>query len=130
MYAMIIMCVGCAIFELFPEKLLGLFNADEKMLQIGVPCLRLIAPSFIGAAFAITIGCVFQALGKAVYSMVVSLARQICVLLPVAYFFSLTGNINNVWLCFIVAEFISVALSAFYYARIYRNKIKPLSQPE
>ena len=130
MYAMIIMCVGCAIFELFPEKLLGLFNADEKMLQIGVPCLRLIAPSFIGAAFAITIGCVFQALGKAVYSMVVSLARQICVLLPVAYFFSLTGNINNVWLCFIVAEFISVALSAFYYARIYRKKIKPLSQPE
>lgn len=126
MYAMTIMCLGCAIFELFPDKLLALFNANEQMLQIGVPALRTIAPSFIGAAFAITIGCVFQAMGKAVYSMVVSLARQVCVLLPVAYAFSLTGNINLVWLCFLVAEIVSVAFSAVFYIRIYKKQIKPL----
>lgn len=125
-YAMIIMVAGCAIFELFPGQLLDLFDASEKMKEIGIPALRLIAPSFIGAAFAISIGCVFQAMGKAVYSMTISLARQVGVLLPVAYLFSLTGNINLVWLCFIVAEVVSVGLSAYYYSRIYRKIIKPL----
>ena len=125
-FAMIIMVFGCAVFELFPGQLLDLFNASPEMKAIGIPALRLIAPSFLGAAFAISIGCVFQAMGKAKYSMIVSLARQVCVLLPVAYAFSLTGNINLVWLCFLVAEVVSVVLSAYYYSRIYKNTISVL----
>lgn len=125
-FAMIIMVFGFAVFELFPGQLLDLFNASPEMKAIGIPALRLIAPSFLGAAFAISIGCVFQAMGKAKYSMIVSLARQVCVLLPVAYAFSLTGNINLVWLCFLVAEVVSVMLSAYYYSRIYKNTISVL----
>lgn len=126
MFASIIMITGCAVFELFPGQLLDLFNASEQMKAIGIPALRLIAPSFIGAAIAISLGCVFQAMGKAVYSMVVSLARQVGVLLPVAFAFSLTGNINFVWISFLVAEIVSVGLSVYYYSRIYTRTIKTL----
>lgn len=125
-FAFMIMTIGLLIFEFFPSQLLDLFDASEKMKSIGIPALRLIAPSFLGAAFAISLGCVFQAMGKAVYSMVVSLARQVGVLLPVAYLFSLTGNINLVWLCFLIAELVSVGLSAYYYIRIYNKTIKTL----
>ena len=121
-----IMLVGATIFELFPHLLLKLFSASDSMLEIGVPALRLIAPSFIGAAIAISLSNVFQAFGKAVYSMTVSLIRQIFVLLPVAYLFSLTGNLNMVWLCFPVAEVFAVTLSILYYRRINRKIISKL----
>ncbi len=124
--ALMIMIVGAAIFELFPRQLYSLFNASEQMLSIGVPALRLIAPSFLGAAVAISLGSVFQAMGNGVYSMTVSVARQLLFLLPSAYLLSLTGNINNVWWCFLIAEVVSVALSVFFYSRLYNQKIKCL----
>lgn len=124
--ASVIMVVGMIIFEAFPDELYSLFNASDQMKAIGSPALRIIAPSFIGAAVAISLGSVFSALGSAVYSMVVSVARQLLILLPSAYLLSLAGNIDNVWWCFIIAEVMSVGLSLFYYERIYRKKIKPL----
>lgn len=126
LYAFLILSIGAIIFELFPKQLLSIFEADGKMLEIGIPSLRIIATSFIGASIAISLGTVFQAMGNAVYSMIVSLARQVCVLLPVAYLFSLTGNINLVWLCFPIAELVSVGLSIFFYIKIYNNKIKKI----
>lgn len=124
MLAVTIMSVGILIFELFPAGLLSLFKASDSMLKIGVPALRIIATSFVGAAIAIPLGSVFQSLGSAVYSMVVSIARQVGVLLPVAFLFSLSRNIDLVWLCFPVAELVSVALSVYFYIRIYNKKIR------
>lgn len=125
-FALSIMAFGVVIFETIPAKLLALFNASPEMLAIGVPALRIIAPSFMGAAIAIVMGSTFQALGNAVYSMNVSFVRQIVVLLPVAYMFSLSGKVNNVWFCFLVAEIFAISLSFFYLHRIYIKKIKPL----
>ena len=102
MFAIGIMCIGIIIFEFFPEKLLSLFDAKENMMNIGKSCLRIIAPSFIGAAMSITFSSVFQAMGRAVYSMIISIIRQLAVLLPTAYLLALTGNINNVWFCFLI----------------------------
>lgn len=124
--ALTIMCFGILIFELFPAQLYGLFNASEQMLAIGIPALRIIAPSFFGAAICITLGCIFQAMGSASYSMFVSLARQLLFLLPSAYFLSKTGNINNVWFCFLIAEVISLTLSLLFYKRLYEKKIRNL----
>ena len=118
-----IMAVGVSLFEFFPKELFGLFNASDKMLEIGVPALRLIAPSFMGVAVCICLGSVFQALGSASYSMFVSIARQLLFLLPSAYLLSLTGKINNVWWCFIIAEMISIALSLYFFARVKKKKI-------
>ena len=123
LFAVTIMCFGVAVFELIPDKLLDLFKASLSMKAIGIPALRIIGTSFLGAAVAISLGSVFQALGSAVYSMTVSIARQIGVLLPVAFAFSLTGNIDLVWLCFPIAEVVSVGLSLCFFARIYRKKL-------
>ena len=124
--AFTIMCFGAALFELFPDRLFSLFNASDEMVELGCHCLRRIAPSFLGAAIAITLSSVFQAFGSAVYSMIVSFARQLIVFLPAAYFLSLTGDVNNVWWCFIIAEFMSVGMSLFFMRRVYVKKIKPI----
>lgn len=126
MVSVIIMSIGIVIFEVIPGQLFDLFSAGEKMRDMGIAALRIIAPSFIGAAFAITLSSVFQAFGNAVYSMIVSFSRQILVLLPSAYFLSKTGNIDNVWWCFIIAEFMSIAMSVFFLIRINKKKISAL----
>ncbi len=118
-----IMAVGVSLFEFFPKQLFEMFNASDKMLEIGIPALRRIAPSFMGAAVCICLGSVFQALGSASYSMFVSIARQLLFLLPSAYLLSLTGKINNVWWCFIIAEMISITLSLIFFARVKKKKI-------
>lgn len=121
MMSLAIMSVGIAIFELFPHVLLGLFSASESMLKIGVPALRIIAPSFLGAAIAITLSSVFQAFGKALYSMTISLVRQIFILLPVAYLLSLTKKLDLVWLCFPIAEVGAILLAILFLNRINRK---------
>lgn len=121
-----IMLVGTAIFELIPGTLLKLFAASDVMLQIGKPAIRIISTSFIGAAIAITYSSVFQAFGKAIWSMLISFARQVIVFVPVAYFFSLTGNINLVWLCFPIAEIMSVSLAFIYMSKLNRTVLKNL----
>ena len=97
-----------------------------------MPALRIICLSFIFAGFCITIGSVFQALGNGVYSMIVSAARQLCVLLPVAYLMSLTGNLDMVWLSFPIAELMSVAMTLIFYRRIHNKVIRFVGekQPE
>ena len=123
-YAVAIMCVGIVVMQLIPDKLLLLFDASEQMIKIGVPALRLICTSYLFAGFCITVGSVFQALGNGFYSMVVSVVRQLVVLLPVAYLLSLTGNLNLVWLSYPIAELASVVLSAFFLLRIYKKVIR------
>lgn len=125
-YAVSIMFVGFLIMQIFPAQLFSLFEASEEMLAIGVPALRYISISFLFAGFCIIAGSTFQALGNGILSMIVSVARQLVVLLPVAYLFSLTGNLNLIWLSFPIAELMSVALSGFFLYRIYQKVIKPL----
>ena len=120
MYAMLIMFTGLIIFQTIPEKLLALFKASDNMLAIGVPALRIISASFLFASICIILISSFQALGNGHYSLIV--------LLPVAYLFSRTGNIDMVWLAFPIAEIVSFSLCIFYFIRIYRKRIKPLEQ--
>ena len=124
--AFCIMLFGTLAFEIFPKYLLLMFSASDEMLKIGIPALRTIAPSFLGAAVAITLSSVFQAFGSAIYSMIVSFSRQLLVFLPSAYLLSLTGNVNNVWFCFLIAEVMSLAMSLFFMKRIYRKKISQI----
>lgn len=128
MTAAVIMTVGAALFELIPGKFFALFNASDKMLEIGIPALRIIAPSFLGAAVCICLGSVFQAMGNATYSMFVSIGRQLLLLLPSAYLLSLTGNINNVWWSYPIAEVLSLVLSLFFYEKTKRQKIEELNK--
>ena len=130
LYAVILMLIGFLVFQVMPDSLLGLFDASETMLAIGRPALRIISISFLLAGFSIVCGSMFQALGNGVYSMLVSIARQLIVLLPVAYLLSRTGNIDMVWWAFPIAELVSGGLTIFFLVRIYRNVIVHISEPE
>lgn len=121
--AVFIMIVGVTVFECIPAHLLRLFKASSSMLEIGCTAMRIIAPSFIGAAIGITFGSVFQALGKSFLSMIVSLVRQIIVLLPAAYLLSRTGVLSNVWYCFLIAETVSISVSVAFMLRIKKTVI-------
>lgn len=123
-----LMILGLAVFQFFPEALLMIFNPSPKFLDIGRSALRIISWSFPVAAICIAISASFQALGNGMYSTITSLCRQMLVLLPAAYLLSLTGQVNNVWFAFVVAEVASAAATAFFYLRIYRQKIKPMFQ--
>ncbi len=123
-----LMLIGIAVFQLMPERLLGFFNPDEQMLEVGVPALRLLCLPFVFAGPCIIFGGVFQALGKSLYSMVVSIARQLVVLLPAAYLLSLAGNIDLVWLSFPIAEIMSLLVSVVMMILVYRKIIRPLYQ--
>lgn len=128
--ALCIMTVGVVLFETIPGQLFSMFSATPEMKRMGSVALRLIAPSFFGAAIAITLSSVFQAFGNAIYSMTVSFSRQIVIFLPAAYFLSKTGNVDNVWWCFIIAEFMSVAMSLSLMRRIYVKKIRGIPMDE
>lgn len=127
-YAVGLMLLGVIIFQLFPAPLFALFDASETMLAIGIPALRIISLSFIFAGFCIVCGSLFQALGNGVYSMVVSIARQLLVLLPVAYLLSLSGKVEAVWWAFPVAEIASLSLTVFFMFRINRKVISRIGE--
>lgn len=125
----IILCImtfGMLIFEFFPGTLLSLFNASPEMLEIGIPALRTIAIHFPIAAICIIFMSCFQALGMGFTSMIVSFVRQLVVLIPVAYLFSLTGVLNNVWWCFPCAEIAALILSSVFIIKAYKTKLKDL----
>ena len=125
--AIVIMVVGMLIFQAVPDRLLLLFDASEEMLRIGVPALRLISLSFPLAGFGIGCGAVFQALGYSVYSMIISLVRQLFVLIPCAFLIGrLSGNVTAVWWAFVVAEGFSLVLSAIYLRRVNRHVIRTI----
>ena len=124
--ALVLMITGLLVFQLVPHVLLSLFNPSPAFMEIGQACLRIISLSFPVAAVCISLGACFQALGNGIYSTIVSLGRQLVVLLPVAYLLSLSGNVNMVWLAYPIAEIASAILTAFFFLRIYRQRIKPL----
>lgn len=125
-YAVLIMILGLLIFQFFSKQLLSLFSASEEMINIGVPALRTISISFLFAGYCIVLGSMFQALGRGVMSLIVSVGRQLVVLLPVAYLLSKSGNLNLVWWAFPIAELASVFLSSIGFKYVYKKEILPL----
>ena len=125
-YAVCIMAVGLLIFQLFPTQLLKMFSASDTMLSLGVPALRIISLSFILAGFGISCSSIFQALGKAVYSMFVSIARQLVALLPVAYFLAQFGNVNLIWWAFPITELAACLVGYALLKKVKKNKVENL----
>ena len=130
MYGISIMLIGLVIFQVFPKELLSLFNASDKMISIGVPALRTISISFLFAGYCIVVSSMFQALGNGVMSMIVSLVRQLIVLLPVAYLLSKSGNLNMVWWAYPIAEIASICLSVIGFKYVYKKEVLPLEKKD
>lgn len=125
-YASLIMVIGFLIFQWMPATLLGIFNASETMLNIGVPALRIISTHFLLAGISIICSTVQQAFGHGVRSLLISLVRQLVVLLPVAYFLSITHSLDMVWLAFPIAETVALVMGVAYLIQTYKKEIKPM----
>lgn len=126
LYAMAIMLVGFLIVQLCPTLLFELFNAQPDMLTIGVPALRIISLSFVFAGYNIVASTTFQALGNGLLSMLISIGRQLVVLLPTAWLLSLTGRVELVWWSFPIAELMSLLLCSIFFVHTYKKMIQPL----
>lgn len=113
-YAVAIMAVGLLVFQLIPKQLLLMFDASDAMLGIGAPALRIMSLAFVFAGVGIASSSACQAFGYSVYSMLISIARQIVVLIPTAYLLSLTGVLRSIWFAFPIAEIVSLFLSLFF----------------
>ena len=128
MIAVVIMVIGTIVMNLIPETLLGFFNASEDMLKIGVPALHIISLHFPIAAVCIIMGSIFQAFAKSQYSLITSVARQLVVLIPVAWLLAQTGNVTNVWWCFLIAESASALVSTYLFRKLYQEKVAPMAK--
>lgn len=127
-YAMCIMLFGLLIFQLFPDAFLRMFVASDHMMEIGVPALRIISIHFPLAAVGIVFGSFYQALGNGIYSMFVSLIRQLIVLLPVAWFLSRLGNVIYVWWAFPIAEIFALIVSVCMMVVIFRKVVNHIGE--
>ncbi len=118
--------LGFICFEGIPQVLLGMFNASDDMLMIGVPALRIIGVHYLMAWFSIICSTIFQALGKAVFSMIVSIMRQLFILIPAAYILAKIGGLAVVWWSFPIAEIISLTVSVLFLIYVYRKIISKI----
>ena len=120
--------IGFVLFESIPQVLLGMFSASDDLLKIGIPALRTIGVHYLIAWYCIIVGTVFQALGKAIFSMVVSIMRQLVVLIPAAYLLAKFGGLHMVWWSFPIAEIMSFIVSTALLIRIWRTVIKDIPE--
>ncbi len=122
----ILMAFGTAVFLILPQQLLLMFDASDDMLAIGVPAMRILCLCFFPAAIAITISSLFQALGHGMLSLLMSVARQLVVLLPSAYLLSTFFGLNAIWFAFPIAEVASTVLSFYLFYKVYKKEILPM----
>lgn len=122
-YAFLLMFLGFLTFELIPGVLLGMFDASEEMLAIGIRALRIIGVHFLIAWYCIIAGSVFQAVGNGVYSLIVSVARQLVILIPAAYILARIGGLNFVWWSFPLAELMSLCVSTVFLVITWKKVI-------
>ncbi|MDE6149289.1 MAG: MATE family efflux transporter [Ruminococcus sp.] len=125
-YACIIMLIGITVMQFIPDVLLKMFKASDTMLDMGSTAMRIISLSFIFAGFGIIVSSSLQALGHGVFSMFISIARQLVVLLPAALIIAKTTNYSNVdyvWWAFPIAEIASFLCSVIFLKIIYKKVI-------
>ncbi len=127
--AVCIMLAALAIFQIFPEQLLSLFSSGEGsalFYEIGIPALRIISISFILAGFSVVSSATFQALGEGLYSLMISLLRQIIIILPLAYFLAQSFGLSALWYAFPIAELISGILCMYFLYRTNKRILRNL----
>lgn len=126
--ALIIMGVGMLVFLTIPQALLSLFEAGDAgdLTALGCRALRIISSQFLFAAVGIVMTTVFQAVGKGTYSLLMSLCRQLIVLVPAAWLLSRLGGVNVVWWAFPIAELVSLCICLFLYRKVDREMLQKL----
>lgn len=127
-YAVVFMIFGFTAMQLFPDRMLSLFNASPEMLSIGIPALRIISLCYPLAGYGIVCDSIYQAFGNGMLTLIVGIARQILVLLPAAYILSLFGKVQLIWWAYFIAEIVSGIFSTIFLKFIYEQKVVQLER--
>ena len=128
-FAVIIMTCGFIVFQIAPEALLGMFSPNKEMIEIGTVALRIISLCFIPAALGIVLTGVFQAVGKGIRSLIMSLLRQLGVIVPVAFFLSKI-SLKDMWFAFPIAEAVSLLVASLFFINLVKGDFKRLKPIE
>ena len=110
----------------FPREILKIFSASGKMLEIGIPMLRICALSYVFAGISVVGASVFQAFGNGILALLDSILRQIIVLLPVAYIAVTYFTVNEIWWGYVIAEISSVFFISYFMNTFVRRKIEAI----
>ena len=122
-WAVSYMALGLLLFQLFPRPILSPFIEIPSTMEMGVHALRRISPGFLAGGLGFVLCASFQALHKAYYSLIVQGLRQLVIILPVAYFLALAGDVNMVWWAFPIADYLSLFICIALYIKITRDRI-------
>lgn len=122
----VIMAIGTVVFQLLPTQLLYLFDAKETLLSIGIPALRTISVSFVFAGISMVLCSVFQALASPNHSLLVTLLRQMVILLPLAYGFSSAFGLDMCWWSFPITEVLCALLSLYLLRSVQKRVLLQL----
>lgn len=121
-----IMATGSLIFLIFPRYLLMMFNPTEEFLRIGIPALRIFSTIFMMAGYGITMSALFQSVGRPYYSLLISVLRQIVILLPTAYFMSKAFGLYGVWFSFTISELVTLLMAILFYKEVKKSILSNL----
>ena len=130
--AVVIMLIGLVLFQLFAEQMLMMFvdrtdaAAIEDMITVGVPALKIISLSFLGAAFGIINSTMFQATARGLNSLIVSVCRQLVIILPAAWLLGKWFGLDAIWYSFPIAEIAAFFISYVLLWREYRTELRYL----
>lgn len=124
--AVSIMIIGALLMWLIPDRLIAMFGGDQSLMDVGIPAFRIISLCFVPAAVSIIMITLFQATGKGFRGLFISFARQIVVLLPVAYLISVTLGVNYVWYAFPIAEAVALVIALLFFLNLVRGDFKKL----
>lgn len=120
------MTLGLIVFQIFPKQLILWFKGTDEMLEIGIRAFKVISLGYPLAAISIVLSTAFQGMGQAHLSMMVSIFRQIILLLPLAWLLGTFGSLQMIWFAFVISEIGGVVMVVFFFNRLYHSKIEEL----
>ena len=126
-YTIVLMAVGILITELFPESFAGLFNAGQSR-EYFIDAMRIISISFLFAGVNVAYQGIYQALNGGIESLVISLLRQLVIILPLAGVFSIfvrngQMGVSLIWWAFPITEFLSCLVGYVLLKRIKKYRV-------
>ncbi len=125
--AAIIMGVGTALFQICPEFLLNLFGLEPDYIDIGIVALKRISLCFLPASVGVVFTALFQSVGKGVRSLLMSLLRQVIMILPIAFIFSRI-DVNLIWFSYPIAEVVALVVAILFFIDLNKKDFSKLGE--
>ena len=117
------MCIGAALLFVFPDEILGLFNASEEMLSLGRKAMKIMALGYAFNGISTMTATYMQAVGKVKISLSINLMRQFTALLPVMFIFSRLWQMDGIWWAFPATETITLIFALFMLKKTYKKAL-------